>query len=260
MADPVTEVPNQKDKEILNFHEIESGGENAKVNERTQESLEGKTWVGKRAHVLLKAPPLQLRRVTVGTLHLQVLLMILGLAIFAAMMVQAFETSSSHYIYSSPLTAMWMGLGVMWFSFALLVWWIFFCPSFTRAGHYFWAGSGAVVALLGFICMVSHAAAKNEGAAAGCALLWIAAGVSACATSTMWIMEDLKSSTMRATEWCKLSCCCNLREWAIGFGLFLQLWMFVFLIGCTVQAASASAEYAAYPPSAKSWTWSRPPT
>lgn len=213
-----------------------------------------------RLHVLAKSKPVHLRHIVVVGLALSSLMCIISLAVFLAAYVQAFESTGMLYSYSSPLSSLWPGIGAMWFSAMLILWWVTLCPTFTKAGHFFWAVSGILLALLGFMSLIAQAASKNEGLAAGASLLWIITGATGAAMSIAWL-RDPSAADMRPAQWCSFcKCCCSLREWAVGFGVFVQAWMFVFVAGATLQGIIASADYAAYPPGGKIYDVAASPT
>ena len=206
-----------------------------------------------RISILWTSKPLKLRAIIAGGLVFSFLIHITSLAVFLANYVHAFYMRGVLYSYSSPLSAMWTGIGGMWFSAMLILWWVALCPTFTRAGHYFWAGSGLVLAFQGFLTLVAHAASKNESAAAAGATLWLGLGLVAFFMSFSWLRHPIAADAMRPPVWwCSpRQCCCSPREWAVGFGVFIQFWMFIFLTGFTAQAIASAADYGLFPPPGK---------
>merc|ERR1712137_283570 len=91
-------------------------------------------------------------------------LAVAGLFVFIIYFMKAFQTGK-HYTYSCPLSAMWAGLGVMWYAVLFLVWW-YSSTKNNRLALKVWAAIGILFAIEGFVSIIGWALSENEGAAA----------------------------------------------------------------------------------------------
>mmetsp|Transcript_64151 Transcript_64151/g.157814 ORF Transcript_64151/g.157814 Transcript_64151/m.157814 type:complete len:501 (+) Transcript_64151:565-2067(+) len=158
----------------------------------------------------------------------------------------AFYIPDQTWEYSTPLIAMWMGLGAFWHALMLLVWWVGFSAGFNRRGHHFQRAYSVVIAIMSLVCMFSSAASRNEAAAAGTALLPLFVAVIGAGMSHLYLAKAPRDA-QPPNKTCR-QCCCSSREWAIGFGIFVLLWHTVFFLGACFQAAISASDYNAYQP------------
>lgn len=197
-----------------------------------------------------------------------------GLIVFAACFGTAFATGSV-YMYSTPLTAMWCGICTMWLSGLLCFWWFFLGQRFSVWGHWFSFSVCTLFGVCGLINLISFACSPNEAAASVMSLLWISLGAFGCVSSFIWINEAKQNDGFHDLEGehhqedhegqlghcscpdccCKCcSSCCTGRNWLLALGMLALIFLGVFGIGFTIQAAYSAADYNNFPPVGKLYT------
>lgn len=154
-----------------------------------------------------------------GALLSLAVLSLVGLTTFVVYFVQAFPNGGGKsYEYSSPLSAMWPGIGLMWYNVAFLIWFGLTVRNKTKLtteeaveehvepsafALKVWLGLGVLFASEGFLSMIGWAIAGNESAAAGLSLFWIPSGflssyvcyVGICDASTHLRSEERSNCT-----------------------------------------------------------------
>ena len=181
--------------------------------------------------------------------------MCVGFIVFMTSYLKMISADGVHFLYSSPVSILWMGLGCFWLCAVELLWWLVY-QNAPYYAHMFWLIFNGAFAAMGFVCLVSFASSQSEGESAAAALLWISAGLVGMLTSAHWIKgtRQLKTSCptadtpRRGCGQCCVGCLCSWRAWVLGFGVLVHVFFCALTLGVTIQAATAAHDYAAYPP------------
>ncbi|CAJ1960694.1 unnamed protein product [Cylindrotheca closterium] len=200
----------------------------------------------------------------------------IGVSIFIAYFVIAFSGAvggGRRYEYSSPLAAMWTGIGTMWYSVSFLTWWASSRDTRnvdTREGLpalYVWALYSLLFAVEGFVALIGWAQAKNEAAASVFSFLWILVGGLA-ASITVGLLRAKRSvppnkgttqadlengnngsqSEVKTKRCSRCSWCCTKRFWVDFLCLFLITFLLVFSTGFMMQGISSASDANMVPP------------